>query len=204
MNDLKTAPRPHRRWALPWSHAHYLVALSLVGCAGDDGPSDGLTGPSSASTAADVASTGGTSGGGSPSDPTAEPSDSGDPSGAATDPSSSQTDDGTTGSGPSTTGEGPPPVDLCLNDADQAVLDGIDAEMVANGCAVQNVGNVDGAVECIVQETGLSMDCAACFGLTIGCVFEMCLPACFDPASDACIECRTTNCDPPFLACSGL
>ncbi|MBL8946935.1 MAG: hypothetical protein JNK45_27435 [Myxococcales bacterium] len=80
----------------------------------------------------------------------------------------------------------------------------VDIEMIANGCGTSNVGNVEGAVACVEEQSGISSDCASCFGLTIGCVFEQCLPACFDTASAECVDCRTTNCDPPFLACSGL
>jgi hypothetical protein len=97
-----------------------------------------------------------------------------------------------------------PLVDACLNEGDQAILAMIDIEMIANGCGTSNVGDVAGAVACVEEQSGISTDCASCFGLTIGCVFEQCLPACFDAASTECVDCRTTNCDPPFLACSGL
>lgn len=187
MNDLETTQITRRRATIRWSHALCLFALSLAGCAGDDGTDPSPAEPTSSTTGAETS--------------TGRASDDGD---STTAPDSSGTDDDATDTSAGTTGEEPPPVDLCLNQADQAVLDGIDAEMVANGCATQNVGDVEGAVQCMVDDTGLSMECAACFGLTIGCVFEMCLPACLDPASDDCVDCRTTHCDPPFLACSGL
>jgi hypothetical protein len=174
----------------PIPHAITLLALCLCapswGC-GDDGKDDAQSDSSSTTAPGSSDSSSSTS-----KSTTTAAADS------TTMPADSQE------SGSSSESGGAPLVDACLGEADQAILARIDIEMIANGCGTSNVGDVEGAVACVEEQSGISSDCASCFGLTIGCVFDQCLPACFDATSVECLDCRTTNCDPPFLECSGL
>jgi len=173
------------------------IALSPVGC-GDDDPDATPQGETSrgSSEGGEEGEDGGSTDGGS----TDGGSSGSSGSGATTEATGTET----TASVDSSDGGAPPLVDACLNAEDGAILEQVDEEMIANTCAMQNVGNVEGAVACIEEQTGLSGDCASCFGLTIACVFAECLPQCFDPTSTECLECRAAECDAAFSACSGL
>lgn len=186
-----------------------LLALPLMaaGCGGDDGdgmadsggPSEGGTAlgttGSSPSEGTEEGTTGGATSGGSQ---TSEPGDGS----SSTGPGEGSTGSETTSAGSS--GEEPPPVDACTNEADMAILDAVDEDMIAGDCALQSGGNTESAVMCIQEATGLSDDCTTCFGLVISCVFAECLPQCFDPSSAECVECRADNCDAAFVECSGI
>ena len=184
-----------------------LVALPLMaaGCGGDDGDGMADSDPSGGSTALGTT-------GSSPSEGTEEGTTGSATSGGS---ETSEPGDGSSSTGPGegstgsetsagSSGEEPPPVDACTNEADMAILDAVDEDMIAGDCALQSGGNTESAVMCIQEATGLSDDCTTCFGLVISCVFAECLPQCFDPSSVECVECRAENCDAAFAECSGI
>ncbi|MEM9458682.1 MAG: hypothetical protein AAGF11_31185 [Myxococcota bacterium] len=200
-------------WRASQSVVAVLLALPLVAaaCGGDDGddmvdggdPSEGstapgTTGPSSAGGTEQGLTTEGATSGGSEGSETSEPGDSSSSMG----PDEGSTDSGTTSAGSS--GDEPLPVDACTNEADMAILDAVDEDMIAGDCALQSGGNTQSAIMCIQEVTGLSDDCTTCFGLVISCVFAECLPQCFEPSAAECVECRADNCDADFVECSGI
>jgi len=104
-------------------------------------------------------------------------------------------------------GEGEPLKDACDNDADIATLEEGDIYGTVQGCAFQCIADPEGpcARDCIVGETGLSGDCAQCFGDTVQCALSRCMNECMvDPQGQACVDCRAENCDEAFEECSGL
>ncbi|MCA9671053.1 MAG: hypothetical protein KC503_35895 [Myxococcales bacterium] len=101
--------------------------------------------------------------------------------------------------------------DQCLNAADGAKLDTEakrdDVASKAGSCGLNCLGNPDNncAKDCVVKDTGLSDGCSQCYADTIACATKNCLTECVGgTSSPACVSCRMTNCDPAFLACSGL
>jgi hypothetical protein len=119
-----------------------------------------------------------------------------------------------------------PPVDQCVNDADQAIFDELGAGAVGeivSGCAFSACGGPAGAVlggdtsdraakaladciaECGADRAGLSTECANCYGLITTCTIGgPCLAPCAaDPGSAECATCSTEACG--FLdACLGI
>jgi hypothetical protein len=76
---------------------------------------------------------------------------------------------------------------------------------VVASCAQSSFGNETKTTECIIQETGLSDDCGACFGASAACVVKNCLTQCIGGASSpGCVSCREQNCDPAFIDCAGV
>jgi hypothetical protein len=121
----------------------------------------------------------------------------------------------------------PPPVDQCVNDEDQAIFDELGAEVgvIAAECAqpTAGCGGPLGAIlggdtsdparkalgdciaQCVSDETGLSTECAGCYGLITTCAVAECLEPCLPPnsGSEACTACSLENCG-FFDACLGI
>lgn len=124
--------------------------------------------------------------------------------------------EGTDGEG--TDGEGNANEGACLNDADGAILadESIDASAVAGDCALGTNGIEDrclGAEDplacstmCVARETGLTEDCATCYGATVDCSIQNCIAECSaDPSGDACRTCQVeAGCTTEFYSCTGL
>jgi len=119
-----------------------------------------------------------------------------------------------------------PPVDQCVNDADQAIFDDIGAGAVgdvAADCPLTSCGGQLGAIiggdptdeaamaladciaQCISDETGLSTECTSCYGLITTCAVGTCLQPCAPPNSNSpeCAACSLENCG-FFDACLGI
>ena len=134
---------------------------------------------------------------------------------------------GTAGTGGSGGTAPEPPVDQCVNDADQAIFDELGAEIgeIAAGCGTPpstpcggELGSVIGGdrseaaitalsdciSQCISDATGLSSGCTSCYGLITTCAVGTCFEACgADPGSAECVECTSENCS-FFDACLGI
>jgi hypothetical protein len=93
----------------------------------------------------------------------------------------------------------------CTNQADLGILCSAEFPDAAQACGTDNLGagaEVIGA--CIAEDTGLSDECAVCFGETTQCTIDSCLADCApDPLGDPCTACRAENCDPTFDVCAG-
>ncbi len=110
------------------------------------------------------------------------------------------------GTGGATGGTGGAAMGACTNAADGAVLSdpATDAQAKVGACGKDNLGAEPATLDCI-KAIGFSDGCAACFDGTVQCAIMNCLNDCFaDANSQPCKDCRKTNCDPAFEACSGL
>ena len=108
-----------------------------------------------------------------------------------------------------------PPVGACLNADDGAILGadgGAAAKAAATDCALACIAEPDVpgiiacANPCVIEDTGLTEDCAGCYTAIIACTFVNCLGLCAaDPSSEACVTCQTeAGCYTDFYACTGL
>jgi hypothetical protein len=97
----------------------------------------------------------------------------------------------------------------CQNPDDCPAVESGEARMKAQTCGLQCLADEDPgmcSVACIVEDAGISADCATCYAASVGCAAENCLAQCgADPASDACNECQVeAGCRSDFNECSGL
>ena len=98
----------------------------------------------------------------------------------------------------------------CTNEADMAILadEAVDVTGEAQTCGLGCLGDDDpGACSaaCVAEATGISSDCAGCYGDTVLCSADNCLAECaMDPASEECGACQEEFCLPAFYACTGL
>ena len=100
----------------------------------------------------------------------------------------------------------PAPSGACTNAADQAVMDAVDVTGLAQACGLNCLGQTqDCAINCVVDDTGLSEACAQCYSEIITCSVVNCLNECVsDPASEVCADCQAVFCTEDFYACTGL
>jgi hypothetical protein len=136
--------------------------------------------------------------------------------GGATTSSTTGSTTATTGSTSASTGTGTggaPPMGACTNVMDGTILAGENVKMIVQNCALTNQGQEPATKNCIQNggnpDAGASMllsdACTKCFDDNVQCIFAKCLAQCAAaPSSQACTDCRATNCDPAFAACSGL
>ena len=96
----------------------------------------------------------------------------------------------------------------CTNDADGGVLASIDVAKVVEGCAKGCILDSDKAAcggDCLVEEAGLSADCAACFGGNVACAFTKCTFECGFGSVESCLDCQSkAGCFVEFESCAGL
>lgn len=104
----------------------------------------------------------------------------------------------------------PPGEGACTNEADQSILEdaSVDVQGTATDCAIGCLSSADVSAcmaQCVSDDTGLSMDCAGCFGGTVSCTMANCIGQCLPPneTSQACLDCMATNCAESFEACAG-
>ena len=71
-------------------------------------------------------------------------------------------------------------------------------------CALNCLGEEACATDCVVKETGISAECAGCFGSNIACTMKNCALHCLDATSPKCLECQETNCNNDFKECAGV
>jgi hypothetical protein len=161
------------------------AALSATACGGDD--DDDSTGPS---------------GGG-------ESSQAGEPATG---------DGGATAAGGSGSNAGAPSTGnvACDESVDGVCQNPTDCPSVASGAARVSAGSCgqgclssseeNCAVDCIVGETSMTPECAACYAGAVACATQKCLADCIaDPESDGCKLCQVEKgCRAAFNDCSGL
>jgi len=159
--------------------------VALTACGSDDSaPTDSGTGGADSSTTTDsgVATDSGTA------------SDTG---------SETDTGPGTDGGGGSDTGT--LPTGACSNAADQAVVAATDIPAEAESCGRGCFGAESCVTDCMRDDVGLTMACAACFGATSECTRSNCLTACLGSDAARCTMCRRmAGCLDSFVTCSGL
>jgi hypothetical protein len=93
----------------------------------------------------------------------------------------------------------------CVNPSDQSVKSSYDLEQESFDCFLQcNPGSAECFANCISSNTGLSPDCATCYGQGVQCVIDNCTDPCLSSLEGPeCVSCRAQYCDGPFTSCSG-
>ncbi len=128
-----------------------------------------------------------------------------DAHGAMDDDSSMMDDDSSMmGDGGPAMGEG-----ACTNEADLAIVTTVDVTAAATTAGTECLFAADPgacANEKVIDETGVSAGCSACYVEQILCAIDNCLAQCAPPnqASEDCGTCRAEFCTPLFEPCSGL
>jgi hypothetical protein len=98
---------------------------------------------------------------------------------------------------------------VCENDNDCPIVSSGAARAAAQSCGISCLMAGDPsqcANDCVVADTGLSAECAACYTGIVACSSENCLTECLaDPAGAACAQCQVdAGCRAAFDQCSGL
>jgi hypothetical protein len=120
------------------------------------------------------------------------------------------------------------PYDQCVNDADQAALEGLATDEqsgiavlggLTGGCTQNECSDQLGAAlgggedgrnalrdciaNCMSDQTGVSVACTSCYGSIAACSVGFCLAPCAaDAGSQECIDCALENCI-DVAACTG-
>jgi len=103
-------------------------------------------------------------------------------------------------------------MDACTNPDDLAVVCDLGFLDEVETCARDAVGVGDpdaiadpgATAPCLVENTGVSADCASCYGAAVVCIFENCVYACAEPNSQACDDCQAEyGCDTLLADCTG-
>jgi len=100
----------------------------------------------------------------------------------------------------------PPAGGACANAADEAIMDAQDVAEVAQGAAMScfSANDMPACIaDAVTDGTGLSGDCALCYGGLVGCIMDNCMMDCMmDPASAGCTSCQeSSGCQEEFEAC---
>jgi hypothetical protein len=96
------------------------------------------------------------------------------------------------------------PTDACTNVDDLAIVCDAGFGDEVSTCARAESGQGGPTADCLVRDTGVSQDCATCYGNVTQCIFDSCLADCAtDPDSEECLQCRADNCDTAFNSCTG-
>ena len=174
-------------------------AALLIACGGDATTGTTSTGSGGSSTTTSAAGTGGTASG-----TTSAAGTGGSATTTTTGTTTSAGTSGSTSSASGSTGSGMA-MGACTNAPDLAITMSKNVAKITGDCATASFGAEPATKKCIKMGTGLSDPCVTCFDDTVACVVAHCLNECaVDSGSQACKDCRATNCDPAFKLCSGL
>ena len=103
------------------------------------------------------------------------------------------------------TGGSVAPMDACTNVDDATIVCDPGFADDVRTCATAAIGNGAATATCLVEDFGVSADCASCFGDETQCIFDNCLGSgcAATPEGDDCLSCRAENCDAEAAACKG-
>ena len=95
--------------------------------------------------------------------------------------------------------------DACTNMDDLDIVCALAFGDAVAVCATANLGEPESTAACLVEDTGVSADCASCYGAVSGCIAANCLGSgcATEPNGDACLACRAEFCDDDFNSCTG-
>lgn len=100
-----------------------------------------------------------------------------------------------------------PPEGFCTNPSDQAIRDTTDIDTETRTCTFSCLSAPFVAPcisSCVSTATGLSPECATCYGESALCGIQNCAGVCAaDPNSEGCLSCVAANCAPAQNACIG-
>ena len=159
-----------------------VVTLSLVGCGDDDNDDDN-------------SNTGGTSAGTGNGNAGESTSPGGANDGAAGAPTGNVSCDASADG-------------VCQNATDCPFVVNGEARQTAGSCGLSCLESESDtcAVDCIVDETSMTPECAGCYAAAVACATEKCLAECVGgPESVGCRTCQVEEgCREEFNTCSGL
>ncbi len=96
---------------------------------------------------------------------------------------------------------------FCTNEADQAIRETVDIDAATRTCTFSclSAGDVAACIgTCVADATGLSGECAQCYGDSAYCGIANCASPCAaNPNGEACLACVATNCGEAQNACIG-
>jgi hypothetical protein len=97
------------------------------------------------------------------------------------------------------------PTDACTNAEDLAVVCDLGFADEVETCARDAIGDPGATAPCLVENTGVSADCASCYGAVVMCIFDQCVHVCAPVQnSQACEGCQAEyGCDTLLTDCSG-
>lgn len=97
------------------------------------------------------------------------------------------------------------PTDACTNEADLAIVCPEAFQDNVRTCATAAAGQPGPTAACLVEDTGVSADCASCYGDTSGCILANCLGSgcATDANGEDCLACRAEFCDDALNSCTG-
>jgi hypothetical protein len=97
------------------------------------------------------------------------------------------------------------PAGACTNAADAALVCDPGFGDDVRACATAATGQGAATATCLVDDYGVSPDCASCFGDETQCIFDNCLGSgcAAEPEGATCLTCRAENCDAAAAACKG-
>jgi hypothetical protein len=103
-------------------------------------------------------------------------------------------------------GDIPSVAGACTNPEDEGIITSGKEKAAMPKCAPGCIGKDAACVaDCLVKETGLSPECAACYGEWIYCTFQNCKDKCQNgPESPACFACQGQFCNDDFKNCTGF
>jgi len=97
------------------------------------------------------------------------------------------------------------PTDACTNAADLAAVCDPGFADEAETCARDAIGDPGATAPCLVENTGVSSDCASCYGPAVRCIVNSCSHVCGPtPDSQECDDCLVENgCHTLLASCTG-
>ena len=102
----------------------------------------------------------------------------------------------------------PPAEGACTNPADEAVVGAVDIQAETTTCTLGCLSAPDIAqctADCLATATGLSGECALCYGGSAECGIANCAGECaINQSAPACVSCLQANCIPAFDQCAGV
>ena len=129
------------------------------------------------------------------------------PSGFTCSPEGCVASGGGTDAGADAGADAGPGAGACLNPADQAAYGSTGLLAQQQVCEANCVSDADPAqcmATCMVEDAGLSPECADCHGARVACVLTDCLAVCLaDESGILCDACVAATCGVAFAACAG-
>ena len=97
------------------------------------------------------------------------------------------------------------PTDACTNAADLAAVCDPGFADEAETCARDAISDPGATAPCLVENTGVSADCASCYGPAVRCIVNSCSHVCGPtPDSQECDDCLVENgCHTLLASCTG-
>ena len=97
------------------------------------------------------------------------------------------------------------PTDACTNAADLAAVCDPGFADEAETCARDAISDPGATAPCLVENTGVSSDCASCYGPAVRCIVNSCSHVCGPtPDSQECDDCLVENgCHTLLASCTG-